>query len=58
MNASDQPKCQEYLMCFATNNCNPSDPCGQNNGVCGVNTIGGGNAPYDAAVQTYKCACP
>jgi hypothetical protein len=57
-NASDMPICQRYVMCFATNNCNPNTACGTNSGVCGVNTIGGGEAPYTAAVTTYNCACP
>lgn len=58
-NASDKPKCMEYLQCYLDNNCNPADPCGSNpDAICGVNHIGGGNAPKDAAVQTYNCACP
>ncbi len=57
-NASFMPVCQEYLMCFSENGCNPSNACGSNDGVCGVNTIGGGEAPYQAAVTTYNCACP
>jgi hypothetical protein len=57
-NASDMPKCQDYISCFSTNDCNPNTSCGSNDGVCGVNTIGGGYAPYNAAVATYMCACP
>jgi hypothetical protein len=57
-NMSDMPICKTYVMCFATNNCNPNTACGTNGGVCGVNTIGGGEAPYTAAVTTYNCACP
>lgn len=57
-NMSDKPKCMEYITCYINNNCRPTDPCGQLSGVCGVNTIGGGNAPRDAAVTTYMCACP
>jgi hypothetical protein len=57
-NASDMPKCEMYLQCFAANDCNPADACGSNDGVCGVNTIGGGEAPLMAATQTYHCACP
>jgi hypothetical protein len=57
-NASDVPTCQKYLHCFIDNGCNPATACGSNDGVCGVNTIGGGEAPYQAAVQTYNCACP
>jgi hypothetical protein len=57
-NASDQPICQKYLACFAMNACDPNTSCGSNTGVCGVNTIGGGEAPYTAAVATYACACP
>jgi hypothetical protein len=57
-NASDVATCQKYLQCFAANDCNPADACASNDGVCGVNTIGGGEAPLMAATQTYKCACP
>jgi hypothetical protein len=57
-NASDMPTCELYLRCFVENSCNPSAACGSNDGVCGVNKIGGGEAPYQAAVQTYNCACP
>jgi hypothetical protein len=57
-NASDVPTCQKYVRCFIDNGCNPGTACGSNDGVCGVNTIGGGEAPYQAAVQTYNCACP
>ena len=57
MNQSDKPKCQEYLDCYIANLCEPVDACGQLDGVCGVNTIGGGNAPRDAAIATYMCAC-
>ncbi len=57
-NASDVPICQMYLTCFIQKRCKPSTPCGSNDGVCGVNTIGGGEAPFQAAVQTYDCACP
>jgi hypothetical protein len=61
MNASDMPACEKYLQCFANNGCNPNaptPPCAQMDGVCGVNTIGGGTAPQQAAVMTYSCACP
>ncbi len=57
-NASDMPTCQKYLACFIQNGCNPSAACGSNDGTCGVNTIGGGEAPYTAAKMTYDCACP
>jgi hypothetical protein len=57
-NASDKPACQLYLQCFIANDCDPSAACGSNDGVCGVNTVGGGEAPYTAAVATYDCACP
>jgi hypothetical protein len=57
-NASDEPICEKYVTCFADNDCNPSDACGSNDGVCGVNTLGGGEAPLAAAVKTYDCACP
>jgi hypothetical protein len=56
-NPSDQPACEMYLMCFRTNQCNPADACAQGNGVCGVNTLGGGSAPLLAATATYNCAC-
>jgi hypothetical protein len=57
-NASDKPKCEQYLACYATNDCGPADQCATNDGVCGVNTIGGGNAPKSAADATFMCACP
>jgi hypothetical protein len=57
-NAGDMAKCEMYLQCFAANDCNPADACASNDGVCGVNTIGGGEAPLMAATQTYMCACP
>ncbi|MGO9838015.1 MAG: hypothetical protein ACLP1X_27855 [Polyangiaceae bacterium] len=56
-NPPDVPVCQRYLACFANNNCNPNTACGTNSGICGVNTVGGGEAPYTAAVTTYNCAC-
>jgi len=56
-NASDHPICEQYIQCFITNGCDPSMSCGSSTGVCGVNTVGGGNAPYAAAVATYQCAC-
>jgi hypothetical protein len=55
-NAGDAVLCHQYLHCFAA--CDPSQPCGTADGVCGVNTLGGGTAPYAAAVTTYRCACP
>jgi hypothetical protein len=58
LNPSDVPKCEQYLMCYSTNNCNPNNACGSQDAVCGVNTIGGGTAPQMAAVATYNCACP
>jgi hypothetical protein len=57
-NASDMPICEKYIQCYITNSCNPNDACGQNSGICGVNTVGGGSAPESAAVATYNCACP
>jgi hypothetical protein len=57
-NASDEPKCEDYIQCFLNNDCTPSTSCGSMDGICGVNTIGGGLAPYNAAVATYMCACP
>jgi hypothetical protein len=59
MNASDMPACEKYLTCYETNDCNPADTCGSDpDAVCGVNTVGGGEAPHTAAVATYTCACP
>jgi hypothetical protein len=58
MNASDKPNCELYIACYMTNSCDPSTACGSNDGVCGVNKIGGGSAPQSAAVATYMCACP
>jgi hypothetical protein len=58
MNASDKPTCELYIACYMTNSCDPSTACGSNDGVCGVNKIGGGSAPQSAAVATYMCACP
>jgi hypothetical protein len=55
-NPGDAVVCRRYLRCFAS--CDPSQPCGAEDGVCGVNTLGGGTAPYTAAVTTYRCACP
>jgi hypothetical protein len=57
-NASDKPACALYLQCFIANDCDPSTACGSNSGICGVNTVGGGEAPYLAAVATRDCACP
>jgi hypothetical protein len=57
MNMNDMPKCEQYLACYLANDCDPADPCGMLSGVCGVNTIGGGNAPEAAAVATFNCAC-
>jgi hypothetical protein len=57
-NASDKPVCEMYIQCYLTNDCNPSMACGQNSGICGVNTVGGGSAPQSAAIATYNCACP
>lgn len=56
-NSSDVPKCMQYLSCYETNGCNPHTACGSMDSVCGVNTIGGGNAPQTAAIATYDCAC-
>ena len=57
-NASDMPICEKYIQCYIMNDCDPTTACGQNSGICGVNTVGGGNAPMSAAVTTYMCACP
>jgi hypothetical protein len=56
-NASDMPQCMQYLACYETSACNPHTSCGAMDAVCGVNTIGGGNAPQTAAIATYDCAC-
>jgi hypothetical protein len=57
-NPGDVPKCEEYLQCYITNGCNPNAPCGDNDAICGVNTIGGGQAPRSTAMAVYDCACP
>jgi hypothetical protein len=57
-NASDKPHCELYIQCFITNNCDPKSACAADDGVCGVNTIGGGTPPLTAAVATFNCACP
>jgi hypothetical protein len=57
-NPADQPLCRQYIQCFIAQDCNPNTACGANDGICGVNKIGGGAAPYQAAVATYDCACP
>jgi hypothetical protein len=57
-NASDKPACEMYITCYMTNSCDPTTACGDNDGVCGVNKIGGGEAPEQAAMTTYMCACP
>jgi len=60
-NASDIPYCQQYVACYATNDCNPHDnsngQCGYQDGVCGVNTLGHGTAPQSAAIASFDCAC-
>lgn len=56
-NSGDVTACMAYLSCYETNNCNPHTACGSMDAVCGVNTIGGGNAPQAAAIATYDCAC-
>jgi hypothetical protein len=56
-NAGDVTKCMQYLTCYETNGCNPHTSCGAMDAVCGVNTIGGGNAPQTAAIATFDCAC-
>jgi hypothetical protein len=59
-NMGDVAHCKTYLQCFAANGCDPTvagTACASNSGICGPNTIGGGTAPMQAAIQTYKCAC-
>jgi hypothetical protein len=58
-NASDVPKCEAYLRCFFLNNCNPANVCYTNNdGDCGMNKVGGGEAGWKAAALTWtKATC-
>ncbi len=65
INSSDVPLCKAYLLCYFLHICNPvtgkdstGADCVGNTGVCGINAIGGGNAPRDAAVASFTCACP
>jgi hypothetical protein len=65
-NSGDVTTCKNvYLPCYVNHNCNPNDnaqgQCGYQDGVCGVNRLGGGSAPQTAAINTYACAmckCP
>ncbi len=57
-NAGDMASCQKFITCYLTNSCNPSDACGQMDGICGVNKVGVGSSPQTAALATYACACP
>ncbi len=54
-----------YLPCYEKYDCNPADKgqgqCGNQDGVCGINKLGGGSAPQTLALGTYACAmcnCP
>ena len=54
----DIEKCQAYVTCYLENDCTPTTTsCTTNDAVCGVNKIGGGNSPIDAATKVYNCAC-
>ena len=57
-------KSKSYLVCYIVNECDPltgvnsnGTDCASSSAVCGVNTIGGGNASQAAAIATYTCAC-
>jgi MYXO-CTERM domain-containing protein len=52
----DRLTCIQYLDCYYTNNCGPRS-CGGNDGICGINTIGGGTAGQPIADQVYTDLC-
>jgi hypothetical protein len=58
-NQGDITKCHEYITCFETEGCDPADSCAtSNDGICGVNNVGGGTAPRDQARNTWEdCGC-
>jgi hypothetical protein len=50
--------CEAYVKCFLENDCKPTDTCAtSNDGVCGVNKVGGGSSPGKGAATVYTCAC-
>jgi hypothetical protein len=53
---SDQLKCNDFLDCYLENSCGPDD-CGDNDDLCGVNTIGGGGGAKQRAHQVFRCMC-
>jgi hypothetical protein len=58
LNQGDIEKCKAYVTCYLENDCTPTTTsCTTNDAVCGVNKIGGGNSPIDAATKVYNCAC-
>lgn len=57
-NPSEIEACEQYLECYRSLECLPEQPCRGPDGVCGVNTIGGGAGPELAAVAVWDCACP
>ncbi|MGC4070742.1 MAG: hypothetical protein QM784_40015 [Polyangiaceae bacterium] len=54
----DVTYCEAYVKCFLENDCKPTDTCAtSNDGVCGVNKVGGGSSPGKGAAAVYTCAC-
>ena len=53
---TDQLKCSDLLDCYLENGCGPDD-CGDNDDICGVNTIGGGGGAKQRADQVFRCMC-
>ncbi len=56
-NASDIPLCEAYVQCYLDNDCDPTSTEACATTTCSVNEIGGGNAPQQAALDVYRCAC-
>jgi hypothetical protein len=52
---ADKALCSMYLDCYRDNSCDPSQPCAQPDGVCGVNGKAGGMAPKTIADQVFNC---
>jgi hypothetical protein len=57
INPNEIAECQVYVDCFIDNACSPTATCADNDGVCGVNTLGGGTAPFNHASWVFSCAC-
>jgi hypothetical protein len=58
LNAGDTAKCEAYIACYLENDCTPTTAsCTSNDAACGVNKVGGGNSPIQAAAKVYDCAC-